>query len=180
MEELLKAQNIIGCGIFIHALFIFLGSLGKGNTQIQDVLNLSIQNISVTKMKLIEVCNAEYKCGDREQTDDSEEESFTIGRLISNAHSVTPILRFLGWFPFVLYLVAFFLAYIPDSEYSDSIKQGVPSIALVGFAAGIQASYLLVKLVTGLPEVLMMLHPKYKEKTNWLFIWFDLYPIWKR
>lgn len=171
VEDLIRIETVPASMIFIHALFIFFGTIGKGNTQLRDLLNLSISNVTLSNMKLVDVCKLTYPDGM------PEDEQTCFGRLISNGYCLVPRMKVLAWFPLLCYVVSFLILFIPENSFKADVDIKVAATVGFFFAFGIQVFYLIVKALTGIPEILIRLHPRYKGKTCWFWVWVDVFPI---
>ncbi|MFQ5787524.1 MAG: hypothetical protein ACE5H1_06035, partial [Thermodesulfobacteriota bacterium] len=148
MEDLLKIENFIKSMIFIHALFIFFGAMGKGNTQLRDLLNLSISKESLSDMKLVDVCKSTYPDGV------PEEEQICFGKLILNGYMLVHIMKIFAWLPLLCYVASFSFLFIPENSFKVDVDLKGAATPVFFFAFGIQVAYLIVKAITGIPEIL--------------------------
>ncbi len=103
---------------------------------------------------------------------------FTLKSLLKAILEWSTILRKIGFIPALLYLFFIFLLFT-EPALKGQIDTSAFCNTLVGAGFFIQLFYVVLKLMSNIPELLMQFHPAYKSH-NFFLVLFDAIPILKK
>jgi len=157
---------VVAIPLFVHAGLAFLQAFWKGPSQYEALLGLELNGVSsklnVRQLFAIDLNPSRFTCRD-----------LLVAALIWNRR-----LRVVGFIPFLLYLL-FTVLLITQGAFKEVINVSLVSHIILGSAVSLQVLYIVLKFSSNIPELLMALHPEYKNSSV-LSILLDLKPLWKR
>jgi len=156
---------LVGIPLFAHSGLAFFQSFLKGPSQYDDLHDFEISGLP-TSVKIQELFKIKLSSG-----------RFCCKDLIAAVLIWSRRLRMIGFLPLMLYVTFIFLLLVKGSFTEDFNVEFLSNI-LLGVAFLLQVLYILFKLRSNIPQLLMHL-PKY-EKASFLLILFDVVPLWKR
>jgi hypothetical protein len=162
-------ETLLGA-IFItfsaHAGLAFFQSFKKGPSQHQDLLDIQIDGFSVPasvqQLLDLELLTSKFCCKD----------------LLAAVLIWSKRLRIIGFLPLLLYITSLMLL-IGEPVFTKEINVELLSRISSLSALVLQVLYILLKLLSKIPQLLMHLHPDYKN-SGFLPILLDIKPLWKK
>lgn len=156
---------VIGLPLFAHAGLIFIQSFRKGPSQYDDLLRVQISGLS-NPMSVQELCDIKL-CS-----------KFYCKELLASVLIWSNRLRKIGFIPILLYLFFMFLTLF-EFVLKEQVNTKLLFSILVSAAILIQVFYVLLKMYSNIPQLLIHLHGNYKN-SSYLFVLLDIVPILKR